>query len=58
MAVDLGSSVMQNDYPRHPQNFQSQLPLAEYEWYSSRLSKLRLSGFIEAYAAAADLMMQ
>jgi hypothetical protein len=28
------------------------------EWGSSQLDKLRLSGFIEAYAVAADLMMQ
>jgi len=50
---------MQNDYPRHPQNLQSQLPLAGYEWYSSRLVKLRLSRFIESInAEAADLMMQ
>jgi len=49
---------MQNDYPRYPQNFRTRLPLAGYEWYSSRLVKLRLSGFIESIAAAADSMMQ
>ena len=37
---------MQNDYPRYPQNFQSRIPLAGYEWYSSRLIRPRLSGFI------------
>jgi len=37
---------MQNDCPRHPQNFQSSIPLGGYEWYLSRLIKPRLSGFI------------
>jgi hypothetical protein len=34
------------------------LPLVGYESDMSRLNELRLSGFIDAYAAAADLMMQ
>jgi hypothetical protein len=31
-----------------PENFQSRIPLAGYEWYSCRLSRPRLSGFIES----------
>jgi hypothetical protein len=49
---------MQNDYPTHRQNSQSRLPLARYEWYLSRLDKFRLRGFIEAYVAEANLVMQ
>jgi hypothetical protein len=37
---------MQNTYPRLPQNFQSQVPLAGCEWGKSRLDKLQLSGLI------------
>jgi len=32
-------SVMQNTYPRHPQNFQSRLHLAGYEWDTFRLNR-------------------
>ena len=46
--VTPGLPDMQNDYPRHPQYFRSRLPLAGYEWYSSRFVKFRLSGFIES----------
>jgi len=46
MTDDLGSSVMQNAYPSHPENCQSRKPLAGYEWYSSRLNKFPLCGFI------------
>jgi len=40
-----GSPDMHNACPRHPQNFQSRMPLAGYEWYSSRLDTLWLRGF-------------
>ena len=46
--ITFGPPDLQNDYPRHPQNSQSRLPLAGYEWYSSRLDMLRHSGFIES----------
>jgi hypothetical protein len=56
LEVIFGLHALQNDCPRHPQIFQSQIPLAWYKWYSSRWIKLRFSGFIEGYTVAADLM--
>jgi hypothetical protein len=58
LEVTVGLHALQNDCPRHHQNFQSGISLAGYEWYSSRLGTLRGSRFIEAFAAAADLLMQ
>jgi len=49
---------MYNSHPRHPRNIQWRNPFARVEWDVSRLDKLSSSGFIEAYIAAADLMMQ
>jgi len=46
LSVTVGSSDIHNVYPKHPQNFQSWIPLAGYELYSSWLNKPRLSGFI------------
>jgi len=49
---------MYSSCPRYSQNFLSRLPLAGYEWDTAQLDRLRVSGFIEAYAVAADLIMQ
>jgi len=42
-------SDIQNGYPRHPQNFQVQYPLAGIDWYSAQLDRggSTSSGFIE-----------
>ena len=50
LSVDFGLSDMQNDCPRHPQNIQLRIPVVGYEWYASRLNKLRLSGYSSADA--------
>jgi len=54
----LRSCDMNNTYPgEHLETSQSQLPLGGSEWDTSRLDKLRLSGFVKAYSVAADSMM-
>jgi len=50
---------MHNSYPgERLQTRQSRLPFAGYEWDPTHLDQLRTSGFIEAYATEADLMIQ